>query len=82
MTECNDWCRVFDTKHGKVLYWYEFDSHDQEDVIHQIFKNDIATLDARLSGWDSEMTQERFDAYATQAKADEFAEESYDMFKE
>lgn len=71
--DIKDWCRIFDTPHGKVLFYTEYDATEDSDAIHIMFHGDIANSCVKLSDFPVEMTQEIFDEHATQQKADEYA---------
>lgn len=72
-SDVKDWCRIFDTKHGKVLIYIAFDVDEDSDVIHQIIKSESLCIGGKLSGFEDELTQEAFDKFATQERAEAFA---------
>lgn len=74
MDDVDDWCRIIKTKHGAVLFWLEYDTEGDTDVLHQIFKYKDVCADLKVSGWEESVTQELFNHLVTQETADKVAE--------
>lgn len=78
--DVNEWCRIFQTEKGPVLYYFEYDTDSDEDVIHAMFATPIACLHVKLYDY-KVMNQKVFDTAATQENADFMAKEAWGFYE-
>lgn len=56
-----EWCKLFKVGNRQILFYWEFDSIEDEYVIHQIYKTkDGLQVDMKLCGSDEDWVESAF----------------------
>ncbi len=74
----HNWARVFQTKHGQVLIYREYDDGEEAHKINRIIQTPVAQMNAK-AWYEEDKIDLAFEQQATQEKADAYAENAFSL---